>query len=558
MTMQFEHPKIDWDAADLYQEFQRFRSHVSFVFAGPLTALVSRQKAGWIGTWIGEQGREIYKTLEWADGEKDDPVKVLDKFAGYIRPRKNKRIARHRFKQRKQGTTETFDHFVKDLRLLLLDCEYADSDDMLIDAIIAGVKEKRVQERLLDKGEELTLAKAIEIPQQFEMSQTQMRIVREEDTQVSAVSSKPKFKAQNKKAFSPFQQKPTQPRQNVLNKTKTCSKFGKDPKHKWSQGKCPAKGSICSCCHKPNHWASVCRSRSVSAVNVESTNDMSEDEILDINLTTDVVPVATMVDDKWLVDTDILTQKVQFRIDTGAKCNTLTLNCYQSLEHTGELKTSKRVLRTYSNHKIKPVAAVDLPLKYKDRKTKAEFEIVNIAQENVLSGATAEALGLILRLNSLRDSKVVSKMDTVNITAKAPSTPAGLEKFPELTRTTGTLPGKYTIKIDPDAKPVVHPVRRQPVALRAKIVEKLNEMVQDGYIAKVDQPTEWVSSMVVVTNKDKLRICIDPSDLNNAMKREHYPMRTIEEVVSTIPNAKVFSVLDAKSGFLQIELDEAS
>lgn len=35
-------------------------------------------------------------------------------------------------------------------------------------------------------------------------------------------------------------------------------------------------------------------------------------------------------------------------------------------------------------------------------------------------------------------------------------------------------------------------------------------------------------------------------------------MRTIEEVKSTMPGAKVFSVLDAKSGFLQIELDEAS
>jgi len=39
---------------------------------------------------------------------------------------------------------------VKDLKLLLMDCEYADPDDMLIDAIIAGVKEKRVQERLLE------------------------------------------------------------------------------------------------------------------------------------------------------------------------------------------------------------------------------------------------------------------------------------------------------------------------------------------------------------------------------------------------------------------------
>lgn len=63
-----------------------------------------------------------------------------------------------------------------------MDCAYADPDDMLIDAIIAGVREKRVQERLLDKGEELTLAKAIEIPQQYEISQKQLKIVRDDVT----------------------------------------------------------------------------------------------------------------------------------------------------------------------------------------------------------------------------------------------------------------------------------------------------------------------------------------------------------------------------------------
>ncbi|KAJ8370263.1 hypothetical protein SKAU_G00102910 [Synaphobranchus kaupii] len=95
MASLFEHPKIDWDAADLYQEYERFRSHVGFVFAGPLSELENKAKAGWLGTWIGEQGREIYKTLEWGNGEKEDPAKVLEKFAAYIRPRKNKRIARH-------------------------------------------------------------------------------------------------------------------------------------------------------------------------------------------------------------------------------------------------------------------------------------------------------------------------------------------------------------------------------------------------------------------------------------------------------------------------------
>uniref|UniRef100_A0A3B1K366 Gypsy retrotransposon integrase-like protein 1 n=1 Tax=Astyanax mexicanus TaxID=7994 RepID=A0A3B1K366_ASTMX len=554
---QFEHPKIDWDSADLYQEFERFRSHVTFVFDGPLSELTAKQRAGWLGTWIGEQGREIYKTLEWGDGEKEDPFKVLDKFSSYIRPRKNKRIARHRFKQRKQGASESFDHFVKDLRLLLMDCEYADPDDMLIDAIIAGVREKRVQERLLDKGEDLTLAKAVEIPQQFEMSQKQIKIVREEDTHVSSVSTRGK-QCSSKQQYAPKQNKSAHQYKAFRNQQKTCSNCGKHPQHKWSQGKCPAKGSVCSYCHKPNHWAAVCRKRSVNALNVETAQNSPDDEILDINVMEATDLVAAAPADKWTVDVKILSQIVKFRIDTGAKCNTLTLNSYQLLLHPGELKSSTKVLRSYTNHKLKPVGAVDLTVKSKNCEVTAEFEVVDIMQENVLSGNTAEALGLIFRLDSLQTSTEMSMANKDRVDSKGQNMPVGLEDFPELVHTTGTLPGKYSIKIDPNAKGVVHPVRRQPEALKTKIVQKLHEMVGNGYITKVDQPTEWVSSMVAVVRNGNVRICIDPSDLNKVIKREHHPMRTIEEVASTIPGAKVFSVLDAKSGFLQIELDEAS
>lgn len=46
--------------------------------------------------------------------------------------------------------------------------------------------------------------------------------------------------------------------------------------------------------------------------------------------------------------------------------------------------------------------------------------------------------------------------------------------------------------------------------------------------------------------------------MNEAIKRKHYPIWTIEEVVAEIPDAKVFSILDAKSGFHKIRLDEES
>ena len=89
--------------------------------------------------------------------------------------------------------------------------------------------------------------------------------------------------------------------------------------------------------------------------------------------------------------------------------------------------------------------------------------------------------------------------------------------------------------------------------------ESLEQMVQDGIIAKVEGPTDWVSSMVVREKTDgKLRICLDPSDLNKALKREHYPSRTTEEVNHKFVNAKFFTKLDAKNGYWNVKLDEES
>ena len=64
--------------------------------------------------------------------------------------------------------------------------------------------------------------------------------------------------------------------------------------------------------------------------------------------------------------------------------------------------------------------------------------------------------------------------------------------------------------------------------------------------------------MVVVAKPGKIRLCLDPKDLDNAVKRPKYQMPTLEEMLSKLNNAKVFSTLDAKDGFYQISLDEES
>lgn len=94
-------------------------------------------------------------------------------------------------------------------------------------------------------------------------------------------------------------------------------------------------------------------------------SDSSEDNVLNNNVTQTVVIMyissnSVDEDDKWAVDIKVLSPTVVFRIDTGARCNTITLECYQQLMHTGELKCFKRILCTYFIHSIKLVAVVEM------------------------------------------------------------------------------------------------------------------------------------------------------------------------------------------------------
>ena len=55
-----------------------------------------------------------------------------------------------------------------------------------------------------------------------------------------------------------------------------------------------------------------------------------------------------------------------------------------------------------------------------------------------------------------------------------------------------------------------------------------------------------------------VQLCVDPKPLNQALKRNHYPLPTIEDVLPELTNARCFTVLDAKNGSWHVSLDEES
>ena len=137
----------------------------------------------------------------------------------------------------------------------------------------------------------------------------------------------------------------------------------------------------------------------------------------------------------------------------------------------------------------------------------------------------------------------------------------------------GKFPGEpYKLRLKPDAVPAKHRPRKVPVHLQDAFHEDVERLVKIDVLEKVTEPTEWVNSFVIVEKvidssnahspnhsiKKFIRLCIDPKDLNEALEREPYYSRTIDELISIFAGAKVFTIVDMDKGYWQVVLHPES
>ena len=192
----------------------------------------------------------------------------------------------------------------------------------------------------------------------------------------------------------------------------------------------------------------------------------------------------------------------------------------------------------------------------------------------VLTLQTCRELGMIQILNELKSKEDNKKekdrtsMERVDIEKKVQMI-AGksetelkqtiMKMYPNIFKSLGKMKPEYHIKMRKVISPKVHPPRKIPASLQEKIKEELDNIEKTVMIRKIDEPTEWVNSMVLVEKPSGgLRICLDPRDLNKSIKREYYQLPTFEEITSRLNGAKLFTKLDAKKGYWQIPLNEES
>ena len=135
-----------------------------------------------------------------------------------------------------------------------------------------------------------------------------------------------------------------------------------------------------------------------------------------------------------------------------------------------------------------------------------------------------------------------------------------LQEYADVFKGIGQFPGEHTIRLTDNAEPKVYPPGRVPIAMQEKFKAELKHIQDLDVIVPVDEPTEFVNPIVIVEkpNTRKLRICLDPKNLNQHIRREHYPIPTLDDAIAKIGNSKFYSKLDLTSGYWQVKLDYES
>jgi len=246
---------------------------------------------------------------------------------------------------------------------------------------------------------------------------------------------------------------------------------------------------------------------------------------------------------------------VTTQLDTGATCSAMSYVDLLNILQSGEVKLGPPggKIRLCDGRVVEPLGSYTFIVSLNHGpKCKVPFDILESAPWPIIDGNTCIKQGWI----SLGSDKHIHSSTCKQY--EPLSCDKLMRDYDDVFTGLGCLPGEYHIEVDPDIKPVQYAPRRVPVPLKARLKEKIAEMEKHGIIVRETEPTDWISSLVAVQKPGKLRVCIDPRDLNRAIKRPKYQMPTVEEVLPKLAKAKVFTVLDAKGGFHQVKLDKES
>ena len=281
-------------------------------------------------------------------------------------------MAAVKFDWRRQLQGETFDSFVTDPKLLARGLDITETEKLIRNAIACKSLDERVRQHRLEKSKHLSLDSAINVGRMFEATKDGMQVMAGEDPRVAVntVKSKPgppKRRINQKKYKQPPETSDQQ------DKCGNCGYRANKPQEKF-----PAKNEPCNKCNKLGHFAQVCRSQKnrFNSLNEEvyPGDDEEDANVHLLNIASLEMNGVTKKshccdEDEWWETLEVGNSTLRCQLDTGAHVNVINIFHLQQVAPNAQIKKTKQILESFSQHRLTPWGYTTLPVRFKDRES---------------------------------------------------------------------------------------------------------------------------------------------------------------------------------------------
>ena len=493
-----------------------------------------KQTAATLCAVMGRDCLRVMNTLPTlSNDDKKDPARILAELSAHFVPQKNLLFERYKFNTAVQECSEGCDAYLVRLRQLAQSCEFGALTDSLIrDKLVISTTDSNTRQRLLREHPTPDLRRVAEALQAAQISEVHRRQMDSTEQAVDAVNRAGRNQWKRKEGDS-----------------RPCGWCGNKTRH--SRRVCPAKDVTCHNCGIRGHYQSECRRKTASEVTEDETTNRVETLSPLGNGTTNRGPSSFLGDvhvedvyaHDWVATIKVNgTYDVEFKLDTGAAVTVVGAD-EPALRHVELQQTDTKLLGAGDNP-ISTTGMLSMTLSHKDLTVEEKVYVVPGQKKPLLSRNACAQLQLL----------------KLTVDEAIPGQCQFREAYPTLFEGLGKLEATHTISLKEGVNPTcLYAPRNVPHPILPKVEAELQDMVHRGVISPVHQPTEWCSGMVVVPKSDgRVRICVDLTNLNKAVLREVHPMKSVDESLASLSSSRVYTKLDANSGFWQIPLDESS
>jgi len=572
---------MDWSCDDLGDAISLFKQKMILFFEDE-NIDSDEAKARKICRGIGDEGLRRLNVSGLTDEKKRKPDELWQFFENQLKVNINFRINRLHFMRYKQRPDESLDQFVIRARTLGLKCDFSDTElsERLLELIISSTPHEEFCRDLLSRPKGYSIAEILKEGRKYEaLSAGNMKLKQMANgiTEVHGIA-----RATNQQ----------------------CKRCG--TRHKPRQ--CPAYKDECHTCGARGHWAKCCktknlvrkhdepqrqhrksthnrgsryRGRRYKSEKIDEINgdyepdDEYQREFSEVIVSENCVHTPKQRHAREEAYTVLQVQPpnlphdnytLRVKIDTGAMGNTLPLRTFRQMYgkrvSTNELLTAlgNVKLTAYNGQKIPCFGTIQIPCQHKNSVwDQATFYVVDVDGPAIVGLPTCERLHLVtINVDNVRDN--------TSDCGKPKVTPAQIHDikdlvslYPQQFDKIGNFKGTARLHLKDDAEAFIDAPRKCSVHIKDKLKQEIDNLVSQKVIRKVDEHTDWCSSLTFTTKKDgSIRICLDPKRLNDSLKRCPHKIPTVEELNPEFAHATVFSKLDAKAGYWAIHLDEDS